>query len=100
MKASDIIRNKRLEKLYSKYPEHKGWINNKLVELLSNQRVHSCMVYSQCFFKSWNEYLPITDSNGVVDLDELQEILHLEGFSANIFDEGETGIVTLNIRLK
>ena len=101
MRVSDKVREQRYNSLKKTYPEvcdylHSDGFTNKFTESDSI----SIFYYSKSYFSDeYNKELPITDSNGVVDIDDLIEILRYEGFSSYIDDDYMTEVFTLVVSL-
>ncbi|CAL9969545.1 hypothetical protein VPHD479_0135 [Vibrio phage D479] len=87
---AEVIRASRLEKLYEKYPEVKRWMYCDLRSHFETSESFSVIFKEKKFMSfRWehSDQLPITDSNGVVDEDDLLEMLRLEGFAAALESE-------------
>ena len=101
MNLQEQVKQKRIETLYKKYPKHKEWFEDVLVKELAEKGVYSTIAYMVGLLrKDWNKHLPVYDDNGPVELEEIQELLRLEGLSANIYSGGEAGYFELVIKVK
>ena len=100
MKAADLAVRERLANLYRKYPDHESWVKGILVRALAEKGEHSILVYNRVLFKKeYNQEMPITDGNGVVEVEDLIEILRLEGFKVEEQQEYNMELVSLVVSL-
>ena len=100
MRAADLAVRERLVNLYRKYPDHESWVKEILVRSLAEKGEHSILVYNRVLFKKeYNQEMPITDGNGVVEVEELIEILRLEGFKVEEQQEYNMELVSLVVSL-
>lgn len=85
MSLADIIIEERTSSLYQKYPEVKLWMYRELRNMfvVDDRNEVSVHVKTKSLLRwNWNDQLPITDSNGLVDMDDLLDMLRAEGFGA------------------
>lgn len=100
MRAVDIAVRERLTNLYRKYPDHESWVKGTLVRALVEKGEHSIFVYNKVFFqKEYNKEMPISDDNGVVEIEDLIEMLRLEGFKVEKRQEYNMELVSLEVSL-
>lgn len=103
MNAKELTIKLRLEKLYKKYPEHKDWIYGTLVpEIVKSDSLawvgDIWTKRSAHLVQESSELMSFWSSNGKVGLDDLREILTLEGFETGTISGRYRGTLTIMVR--
>ncbi len=89
MTIHDKVKAARFKKLNNMYSEVLEYFNSEsfINRLVDEDSVHIpyYIYYSNGNVKEYNKELPITDGNGLVDIEEVVELLRLEGLNARVF---------------
>lgn len=100
-RVRDQILLARENEFWAKYKDVMMWINSDKLKkrFVGNDSINIFLHEMVYFKKTYNKDLPVTDSDGVVDIDDLVLMFELEGFKCAILRDNEAEVCWLEVKL-